>query len=129
MQKITELFIIIEDKSGIFGEITRLLKKKRISIYAVGVFLDTARLYVSHPELALEIMEEKGYQAELREVLQVLLPNKPGALMDLSTKLGNAGINIKYLYGTMEEQQKRGLVVLEVDKPDLALDIFQNHRF
>lgn len=129
MEKITELFIIVDDSPGAFGEISRLLKKKRISIYAVGLFGDTARLYVSHPDLAMSMMEEAGYQAELREVLRVMMPNKPGTLMELSTKLGNAGINIKYLYGTMEESQKRGLVVLEVDKPDLAVQIFENHRF
>ena len=129
MDKILELFVILEDKPGSISELTRILKKKRISIYAIGLFIDTARLFVSHPEKALEAIDQINYQAELREVLQVQLPNRQGALMDLTQKLANAKINIKYMYGTMEEKQKRGIIILEVDNPNLALNLFKNHRF
>jgi hypothetical protein len=129
MNTILELFVILDDKPGSISELTRLLKKKRISIFAIGLFIDTARLYVSHPEKALEVIQESDYQAELRKVLRVQLPNKQGALMELTQKLANAEINIKYLYGTMEDNQKRGIIILEVDKTDLAVDIFKNHRF
>ena len=129
MDKILELFVILEDKPGSISELTRILKRKRISIYAIGLFIDTARLFVSHPEKALEAIHQNNYQAELREVLRVQLPNRKGALMDLTQKLANAKINIKYMYGTMEEKQKRGIIILEVDNSNLALDIFKNHRF
>ena len=129
MEKIIELFIVLEDKPGSIGELTRLLKKKNISIKAVGVFLDTARLHVSDPKKALAVLQENGYTTESQEVLRISLPNRTGALMELTHKLGNAGININYLYGTMEDNQKSGMIVLEVDKPDLAVDIFKNHKF
>jgi len=129
MNKILELFVILDDKPGSISELTRILKKKRVSIYAIGLFIDTARLLVSHPEKALEAIQQNNYQAELREVLRVQLPNKQGALMDLTQKFANAKINIKYLYGTMEENQKRGVIILEVDNSKLALDLFKNHRF
>ncbi len=129
MDTIFELFVILDDKPGSISELTRILKKKRISIFAIGLFIDTARLYVSHPEKALEAILDNNYQAELRKVLRVQLPNKQGALMELTQKLANAEINIKYLYGTMEESQKRGIIILEVDNTDLSMDIFKNHRF
>lgn len=129
MEKIQELFVVLDNQPRAAGELFRVLKKKRISIYAVGLFLDTARLYVSDPENALEVLKEHGYAVDTRQVLRVILPNRRGALMDLTMKLGNAGINIEYLYGALEEKQKKGIVVLEVDKPDLALDLFRNHQF
>lgn len=129
MDTILELFVLLEDKPGSISELTRLLKKKRISIYAIGLFIDTARLFVSHPEKALQAIQDNNYQAELREVLRVQLPNREGALMDLTQKLSNGEINIKYMYGTMEESQKRGIIILEVDNTKLAMDLFQNHRF
>ncbi len=129
MEKITELFVLLDDKPGSIGDLTRILKKKKISIYAIGLFIDTARILVSSPEKALDIFQEQGYQAELREVLGIILPNHQGALMELTQKLGNAGINIKYMYGTMEQKQKQGMVILEVDNSDLAIDIFRNHKF
>jgi len=71
MDKILELFVILEDKPGSISELTRILKKKRVSIFAIGLFIDTARLYVSHPEKALEAIQMNNYQAELREVLRI----------------------------------------------------------
>ena len=129
MEKISELFVILEDKPGTIYELTRLLKKKRINILAIGLFIDTARLLVDHPVKALDSLQENGYTAEIRDVLSIKLPNRQGALMDVSQKLSNAGINIKYLYGTMDETQKRGRIILEVDNTDLAVSIFASHEY
>jgi hypothetical protein len=129
MKKISQLFVILDDKPGSVGDLTRLLKKKRISIYAIGLFIDTARLHVSDPDLALQILQESGYQVELRDVLRVKLPNKGGAMMDLTQKIGKAGINIDYLYGALSEKDQSGIIILEVDNMKLTLDIFKNHKF
>jgi hypothetical protein len=129
MEPIQEIYVLLEDKPGTIGKLTRILKKKRISIYGIGLFIDTARIHVSHPEKALETLLENNFQVELHPVLRIVLPNKQGAMAEMTQKLGNAGININYLYGAMLEKQKRGVVVLEVDKPELAIDIFRNHRF
>jgi hypothetical protein len=129
MEKIQEVFVILENKPGTISDLTRIIKKKRISIFAIGLFIDTARLHVSDPEKALAAIQENGYQAEMREVLRINLPNRQGAMMELAQKFANAGINIIYLYGTMEEKQESGIVIMEVDQMQLALDIFRNHEF
>jgi hypothetical protein len=126
MQKIKELFVVIENKPNIAAGLFRVLKKKNISVFGVGIFLDTARLYVSDPQEALKILQEHNYVVEEREVLAIDLPNYKGALMEMTMKLGNAKINIEYLYGALEPKQKKGIVILEVDQPELALQLFQN---
>ena len=129
MEKIREVFVVLDDKPGSLAQLTRILKKNRISIFGIGLFIDSARLHVSHPEKALKAIVENGLQADLHDVLRVKLPNREGALAELTQKLKNAEINIIYLYGALEEKQKRGTIVLEVDKMDLALKIFKNHKF
>lgn len=129
MEKINELYIVLENRPKAAGEMFRVLKKKDISIYAVGLFGDSARIYVSNPEQALNLLKENGYAVEVREVLRVVLPNRQGALKDLTMKLGNAGINIIYLYGALEEKQKKGIIILEVDDANLAIDLFRNHEY
>ena len=129
MKKITELFVLLENKPGTIYELTRVLKKKHINIEAIGLFIDTARLLVSDPESARAALQENGYQADLREVLTLDLPNRRGVLMEITQKLSNAGINIIYLYGTMQAGQSSGTVILEVDNMRLALDLFANHIF
>jgi hypothetical protein len=129
MEKVSEVFVILEDSPGSVGELTKVIKKIGVSIYAIGLFIDSARLHVSDPELTLKSFQEKGYQAELRDVLRVELPNRKGALMELTQKIGNAGINIFYLYGALGEKENKGIVILEVDNTQLTLDIFKNHKF
>jgi len=129
MKKITELFVLLENKPGTIYELTRILKKKHINIEAIGLFIDTARLLVSDPESARAALQENGYQADLREVLTLDLPNRQGVLMEVTQKLSNAGINIIYLYGTMQPGQRSGTIILEVDNIRLALDLFANHSF
>jgi len=129
MEKIKELYVVIENRPKATGEMLRILKKKNISIFGVGIFQDTARLYVSEPKQTYQVLHENNYVVEEREVLRVLMPNHPGALMELTTKLGNAGININYLYGALEPKQASGTIILEVDNPTLALDIFKSHKF
>ena len=129
MKIISELYVLLDDKPGAIRDLARLLKKKQIFVHAIGLFIDTARLHVSDPEKALAAIQDQGYQVELREVLHFDVPNKSGVLLDLTTKLGNAGININHMYGALGEKQERGVVIMEVDNMKLALDIFQTHKF
>ena len=129
MEKTHQIFVLLDNKPGTSFELCRILKKKNISIFALAMFVDSARLHVSNPEATMKALQEHGYNCEIREVLREVLPNKQGAMMLLTQKLSNAGININYLYGTIEEKQKHGTLILEVDQPDLAMNIFKNHKY
>ncbi len=129
MKKIIELFVLLEDKPGTIYELARILKKKRVNILAIGLFIDTARLFVDSPDAAIKALQDQGYAVEQREVLSMKMPNKPGSLMEITQKISNAGINIKYLYGAMEQDQKRGRIVMEVDNIELTQELFKNHKF
>lgn len=129
MKKAKQVFVLLENKPGTSFELSRVLKKKKISIYAIAMFIDSARIHTSNPEETMQVLQEYGYSCEVREVLREILPNKQGAMMQLTQKLSNAGVNINYLYGTIEEKQKHGTLILEVDQPELALDIFKNHKY
>jgi hypothetical protein len=129
MKKILELYVILEDAPGTVSELLRVLKKNKISIYAVGLFIDTARLHVSNPQKGLEVIQEHGYVVELRDVIRVELTNKPGMLYEIANKVANAGININNLYGAVGEKESKGIIIMETDNIPLTLDIFQNDKF
>jgi hypothetical protein len=129
MQKITELYVLLEDKPGTIYELSRVLKKNKVNIQAIGLFVDTARLFVTDHKACMKVLQEHGYAVERREVLSIMMPNTPGALMEITKKMSNAGINIKSMYGTMEKGQKSGYIIMEVDKMDLTLELFENDRF
>ena len=127
LERVSEVFVVLEDRPGSIGELCRVLKKKGINILAIGVFFDTARLHVDDTAKAIQVLQEYEYQTEEREVLRVVMPNKPGMLSHLTEKLGKAGINIKYLYSTLAREQGNGTVILEVDQLQLAVDIFRDY--
>jgi hypothetical protein len=129
MRKISEVFVVLDNIPGTVSNLLRVLRKKNSKILAIGLFVDSARLYLDNPENAMKVIHDNGYTAELREVLAINLPHKNGVLAELTQKLANAQININYMYGTHGENSKNALLILEVDQPDLAVDLFRTHQF
>ena len=129
MERIKELYVVLDNTVGAAGEMARVLRKKHIGVQTIAMFVDSARMCVTRPDLARKVLEEHGYQTEVREVLRLIVPNRMGVLEELTLKLGNAGINIEYLYCSLYERMKKGVIILEVDQPDFAIDLFRNHEW
>src|SRR4030042_5993641 len=93
MERITEIFVILENRPSTLGELCSHLAENEINIEAIGVFHDTAKLYVKNVSKAVKLLNQLHYTTELRDVLRVDLENHPGALADLTPRLGNGGGN------------------------------------
>ncbi len=125
MEKITEIFVILENRPSTLGELCSYLAEEGVNIEAIGVFQDTAKFYVNNVTKAQKILNKLNYTTELREVIKVDLENRPGALAELTTKLGNKGINIEYCYGTLSKKGDRVSVILDVSDIDRAIKILE----
>ena len=95
----------------------------KINIEAIGVFQDTAKVLVKNVTKATKLLSKLDYETELRDVLKVELENRPGALADVTTKLGNKGINIEYCYATITRKGNVTSLILDVSDLDKALKI------
>ncbi len=125
MEKIKELFVVVENKPGALGELLGYLAKEKINIEAIGLFQDTAKLSVSDLPRATKALAQRKYQVETREVLRLDLANKPGSFAFVASRLGSAGINIDYCYGTVGKGQKTAAVVLDVEELDHAMSVLE----
>jgi hypothetical protein len=123
IERITELYVILENKPSILGDLCGFLAENEINIDAIGVFHDTAKLYVQNLNKAVKLLGKLNYIVELRDVLKVDLENRPGALADLTTKLGDEGINIEYCYGTLARKGNTVSVILDVSNIDRAIQV------
>jgi len=126
MERITEIFVVLENRPATLGELCSHLAENKINIEAIGVFQDTAKLYVEDINKAVKLLSKLDYVIEMRDVLKVDLENRPGALADLASKLGNKGINIEYCYGTLSKKGKMSSVILDVSDIDRALKIIKS---
>jgi hypothetical protein len=125
MERITEIFIILENRPSTLGELCSHLAEEGINIEAIGVFHDAAKIYVHNVLKAQKLLNKLNYTTELRDVIKVDLENRPGALAELTTKLGNKGINIEYCYGTLSKKGERVPVILDVSDIDRAIKILE----
>ena len=125
MEKITEIFIVLENRPSTLGELCSYLAENKVNIEAIGVFQDAAKLYVKNTDKAIKILSKADYTIDLRDVLKVELENTPGALADIASKLGNKGINIEYCYGTIIKKAGSTAVILDVSDIDRAMEILK----
>jgi hypothetical protein len=120
MKRITEIFVILENKPSTLGDLCAHLADNKISILAIGLFQDTAKLYVKEIDKALKVLKKFKYETELRDVLKIDLEERPGALAEVSMKLGRSGINIEYCYGSLTKKGRSASVILDVSDIDKA---------
>jgi hypothetical protein len=101
MAKAKELKFRVTDAPGKLGEITSALAAKKVNLRAINAWVEgtegVIRLVSDKPAAAKKVLGAAGIQAEERDVLELELADKPGALATVTTKLGQAGINISHV--------------------------------
>jgi hypothetical protein len=102
MPRAKQLTLWVADQPGLLGEIATALGEKKANIVAVMGATEggrgAVRMVVDKHAAAKKLFASRGWQTTEEEVLAVTLPNSPGSLGRLATKLGKAGINIDYIY-------------------------------
>ncbi|MGA9365340.1 MAG: hypothetical protein WBW16_13330 [Bacteroidota bacterium] len=125
MERIKELFVVVDNRPSALGELLGHLGREKINIEAVGLFQDIAKLSVSDHDLALKALRRNKYQVEEREVLRLDLDNKPGSFAFVASRLGAVGINIDYCYCTVAKGHKTASVIVDVGDIDRALSVLE----
>ncbi len=123
VERITEIYVILENKPSQLGDLCSFLAENEINIDAIGVFHDTAKLVVQQLNKAVKLLAKLNYTTELRDVLKVDLENRPGSLAELTTKLGDEGINIEYCYGTLAHKGSQISIVMDVSNIERACQV------
>ncbi len=126
MERISEIFVVLENRPSTLGELCSHLSENGINIDAIGLFQDSAKLYVKNVSKAIKILNKLDYETDIREVLRVDLENRPGSLAEIATKLGDKGINIEYCYGTLSSKGKSAAVIMDVSDINRALKILKS---
>lgn len=121
MEKIKELFVVVDNNPGALGELLGHLGREKVNIEAIGLFQDIAKVSVSDFERAKNVLVQHNYQVETRDVLRIDLDNKPGSFALVASRLGNAGLNIDYCYGTVGKGMKSAAVIIDVEDLDRAM--------
>ncbi len=58
MERITEIFVILENKPSTLGDLCGYLAENDINIESIGVFHDTAKIFVKNLNKAVKLLEK-----------------------------------------------------------------------
>ncbi len=102
MPRAKALKVNVEDRPGILGEIASSLGAKGVNVRGVHGWAEGGRgvvcLVVDKLAAATKVLAGRGLKPEEEEVLEIEMPNKPGALGDVASTLAGAGVNIRYVF-------------------------------
>jgi hypothetical protein len=99
-----QLSIFVENEPGVLARIARALADEGINLRAVCVSDNTddsvLRIVVDDDKKAIDVLEQRGALCVSREIVEVAIPDRPGALAEVAETLARKKINIDYLYGS-----------------------------
>ncbi|HMB19459.1 MAG TPA: ACT domain-containing protein [Spirochaetota bacterium] len=128
-----QVTIAAKNQPGSLARVTRILNEEKINIRAttISTFGDHGfiNLIVDHPRDALKALQKSGLNAELRDVLAVLIGDKPGELDRLVQMLEKEGINVENAYGFVLESFKQAVFVVDVENITKTQELIEKHGF
>lgn len=118
----------LENRPGTLAEAARILAKENVNIEAVenetcGDF-GFARFFTDNPDKAEKALRKKGYFVTTTELVEAILPNRPGELARVCEALAKAGVNIDGCIGGATGTGN-GRVTFRVNDPVTARRVIQ----
>ncbi len=128
-----QLSIFAENKPGKLAAVTAVLAREKISIRATTISTSDTfgviNLIVDDPRRAREALTKAGMTVRLRDVLAVLIDDRPGGLDRLTQLLFKENINVNNAYGFVLESREKAVFVVDVDQIDRALKLIEKNGF
>ena len=126
---IKQLSVFVENKFGGVSDICNVLAEHNINMSAMSI-ADTsefgvARIIVDNPEEAKKVLRDSGVIVKVSEVIGVAIDDKPGGLAAVLALLKEGGVSVEYLYAFLPKAKEHAMVVMKVNDPDTAQEIFK----
>src|SRR6266478_626324 len=106
MPIVKELDIQLENRPGALAKVCKALADRKINVLAFQASTAERRsqvhLVVDNSAAAKTVLAAEGLIYAETELVQVLLPNRPGELARVAAQLGEANININYAYAGVD---------------------------
>ena len=119
-----QLSVFMENKVSRLNEVLLQLKTSKVNVLSLSL-ADTSefgvlRLIVDNPEEGRKVLKENGFSARLTKVLAIKLPNEVGTLQSVLELLGNAGMNVEYMYVLANAKEFSGMILKTGNPEDAA---------
>ncbi len=115
-----QISVFVENKPGRIERVTEILAKARVNIRAFTVSgtyeYGVMKFLVDKPDRALEALSSQGIPANKREILAVLMDDRPGGLHRIAKVFSQRKMNIEDAYGFVIQDKKQAVLVVDIEK-------------
>jgi hypothetical protein len=119
-----EISLTLPNRPGTLAGVARILAEARINLAAVSVDSTPkrgrARLIVTAPDRAVELLTAAGYRPEVRDLLAVRLEDRAGSFLKVLEVLARGKVNLESAAILVARDGNRPLVALSTSHPDRA---------
>jgi hypothetical protein len=128
-----QISVFVENKPGRLERVTDVMAKAKVNIRAFTVSgtyeYGVMKFLVDKPDKALEALSGQGISANKREILAVLMDDRPGGLHRIAKAFSERKMNIEDAYGFVIESKKQAVMVLDVEKIEDAKRVLREEGF
>ena len=125
---IKKISVFVENKPGRLAAVTEQLYEKGINIRAFTIAeagdFGIIRMVVDKTEDAYKALKDAGFTVGLSDVIAVEVEDEPGSLYKIAKALGDAEVNIEYVYAFTSEQHK-ALIIFRVSDVEKAKSVLE----
>jgi hypothetical protein len=130
--KVKQISVFIENRSGRLREVANVLGQNSINIRALSL-ADTSdygilRLIVDKPQKALDVLKQANFTLSETDVIAVEVSDKPGGLSEVLDVLGDAGINVEYMYAFVEKSSDNAVMIFRIENIENAIRALQKRN-
>ena len=128
-----QISVFAENKPGSLARVTGILGREKINIRATTIATSDTfgviNLIVDDPDRAFKALAKEGVMATMKDVIAVVIDDRPGGLDKLTQCLFKENININNAYGFVLESWKTAVFVLDVDHKEKTVEVLKQKGF
>ena len=99
---VKQISVFLENKPGKLCAMTEVLAREQIDMRALSLAetkdFGIVRIIVDDVYKATTVLKDEGYVHSVTPVVGVAIPDVPGGLSQVLQVLGEAGVNVEYMY-------------------------------
>ena len=121
---IKQLSVFLENRPGHLAETCRTLAEAQVNIITLSL-ADTrefgiVRMIVDNWEKARDVLTAKGRVVNVRDVVAVTVPDRPGGMAEVLSALDAAKVNVEYSYAFAFHHGEKAVLVFRFDDNEKA---------
>ena len=128
---IKQISIFLENKKGRLAEVINCLAEEGVNIRALSL-ADTKdfgvlRLIVNDPDKTRDVLKKNKFVVQETDVIGIEIEDRPGGLSKVLGALDKEGLNVEYMYATVEKSKDKAVVIFKVDEYKKAIEVLSGH--